>query len=108
MKPACLAISAAWLLLVIAGGFAQAQSRAEFEKARHKLVDEILVPSGIKNERVVKAMRDTPRHEFVAPSLRKQAYFDKGLPIGEQQTISSPLIVSQMTQALDPQPEDKV
>ena len=96
------------LLLAVVAVPVHAQSRAEFEKARNKLVDEILVPSGIKNERVVKAMRDTPRHEFVAPSLRKQAYFDKGLPIGEQQTISSPLIVSQMTQALDPQPEDKV
>jgi protein-L-isoaspartate(D-aspartate) O-methyltransferase len=89
-------------------GSAQAQSRAEFEKARNRLVDEILIPGGIKNERVVQAMRDTPRHEFVAPNLRNQAYFDKGLPIGAQQTISSPLIVSQMTQALDPQPEDKV
>jgi protein-L-isoaspartate(D-aspartate) O-methyltransferase len=53
-------------------------------------------------------MRETPRHEFVALSLRKQAYLDKALPIGDQQTISSPLIVSYMTQALDPQPGDKV
>lgn len=101
----CVAVT---LTIPAADRAAQAQTRAEFEKARHKLVDEILVPSGIKNERVVKAMRDTPRHEFVAASLRKQAYFDKGLPIGESQTISSPLIVSQMTQALDPQPDDKV
>lgn len=99
---------AALLTILAADRAIQAQTRAEFEKARHKLVDEILVPSGIKNERVVKAMRDTPRHEFVQPSLRKQAYFDKGLPIGDSQTISSPLIVSQMTQALDPQPDDKV
>ncbi|HEX5103398.1 MAG TPA: protein-L-isoaspartate(D-aspartate) O-methyltransferase [Pirellulaceae bacterium] len=96
------------IAIVIACSVAGAQSRLEFERARHALVDEILVPGGIKNERVVKAMRDTPRHEFVAPTLRRQAYLDKGLPIGEQQTISSPLIVSQMTQALDPQPGDKV
>lgn len=85
------------------------QTRAQFEQARHKLVDEVLVPAGIKNPRVVQAMRDTPRHEFIAnASLRGRAYFDMALPIGGQQTISSPLIVSQMTQALDPQPGDKV
>ena len=88
---------------------AQAQTRAQFEQARHKLVDEILVPAGIKNPRVVQAMRDTPRHEFIAnPSLRNRAYYDMALPIGGQQTISSPLIVSQMTQVLDPQPGDRV
>ena len=96
------------LLIVALAASAHAQNRAEFERLRNKLVDEILIPGGVKNERVIQAMRDTPRHEFVAASLRRQAYFDKGLPIGEQQTISSPLIVSQMTQALDPQPEDKV
>jgi len=88
---------------------ARGQTRVQFEQARHKLVDEVLVPAGIKNPRVVQAMRDTPRHEFIAnASLRSKAYFDMALPIGGQQTISSPLIVSQMTQALDPQPGDKV
>jgi protein-L-isoaspartate(D-aspartate) O-methyltransferase len=96
------------LTLLVLAGSAQAQTRPEFERLRNKLVDEILIPGGVKNERVIQAMRDTPRHEFVAANLRNQAYFDKGLPIGAQQTISSPLIVSQMTQALDPQPDDKV
>jgi protein-L-isoaspartate(D-aspartate) O-methyltransferase len=96
---------AIWTVLFASG---LAQSKAQYESARHKLVDEILVPSGITNQRVVKAMGDTPRHEFVAPSVRKQAYLDMALPIGDQQTISSPLIVSYMTQALDPQPGDKV
>jgi len=85
-----------------------AQSRLDLEKARNQLVDEILVPAGITNPRVAQAMRDTFRHEFVAPNQRAKAYFDMSLPIGDQQTISSPLIVSQMTQALDPQPTDKV
>jgi protein-L-isoaspartate(D-aspartate) O-methyltransferase len=53
-------------------------------------------------------MRDTPRHEFMPPSMRKMAYLDMGLPIGERQTISSPLIVAQMTQALKPAATDKV
>ena len=87
---------------------AQPIGRVQLEQARHKLVDEILVPAGIKSEKVAQAMRDTPRHEFVPANLRAKAYFDMALPIGDQQTISSPLIVSQMTQALDPQPGDKV
>jgi protein-L-isoaspartate(D-aspartate) O-methyltransferase len=53
-------------------------------------------------------MKDTPRHEFVPLPLRGKSYYDMGLPIGHSQTISSPLIVSQMTQALQPQPTDKV
>jgi protein-L-isoaspartate(D-aspartate) O-methyltransferase len=85
-----------------------AQTRAEFEQWRHKLVDQVLAPAGIKDPRVVKAMKDTLRHEFVPPELRAKAYYDMGLHIGSRQTISSPLIVSQMTQALKPQPTDKV
>lgn len=85
-----------------------AQTANEFAERRHKLVDTLLVPAGIKDARVVQSMRDTPRHEFVPPPLHKLAYFDMGLPIGEKQTISSPLIVAQMTQALRPKATDKV
>jgi protein-L-isoaspartate(D-aspartate) O-methyltransferase len=87
---------------------ALAQTRVEFERWRHQLVDEILVPAGINDPRVVQAMKDTPRHEFVPLPERSKSYYDMGLPIGSGQTISSPLIVSQMTQALQPQPTDKV
>src|SRR5262245_5692937 len=99
------------ILLALAGafpGWAAAQNRTQLEQARHKLVDDILVPAGVTNPRVVQAMRDTPRHEFVSRDQIAKAYLDMALPIGGQQTISSPLIVSQMTQALDPQPGDKV
>ncbi|HMC12109.1 MAG TPA: protein-L-isoaspartate O-methyltransferase, partial [Pirellulaceae bacterium] len=85
-----------------------AQTRAEFEQWRHKLVDEILVPAGIKDPRVVEAMKDTPRHEFVPLADRAKSYYDMGLSIGSKQTISSPLIVAQMTQAIKPQATDKV
>jgi protein-L-isoaspartate(D-aspartate) O-methyltransferase len=84
------------------------QTRAEFEQWRHRLVDEILVPAGIKDPRVIDAMKETPRHEFVPLTERANSYYDMGLPIGNGQTISSPLIVSQMTQALKPQATDKV
>lgn len=87
------------------------QSALEYQKARQSLVQEVLVGGGIKNERVLKSMRETLRHEFVPntpASLRKQAYFDMALPIGDQQTISSPFIVAFMTESIDPQPTDKV
>jgi protein-L-isoaspartate(D-aspartate) O-methyltransferase len=98
----------AFAMAMLAIAPAAAQTRVQFEQARHRLVDELLVPSGITNPQVVAAMRDTPRHEFVPPSLRRQAYLDMALPIGDQQTISSPLIVSQMTQALTPKASDRV
>src|SRR5207237_10095756 len=66
------------------------------------------VPAGITDARVVQSMRDTPRHEFVPLDQRAKAYYDMGLAIGKSQTISSPLIVAQMTQAIKPQATDKV
>ena len=85
-----------------------AQTRTQFEQARKKMVEEVIVGSGVKDERVVRAMLATPRHEFVELKYRREAYLDKAIPIGEQQTISSPFIVSFMTESLDPQPTDKV
>ena len=67
---------------------AHAQTRAQFEAGRHKLVDEILVPAGITNQRVAQAMRDTPRHELLPLNMRSKAYFDMALPIGDKQTIA--------------------
>ena len=64
--------------------------------------------AGVKNARVIEAMRRTPRHEFVPLNERKNAYLDMALPIGEGQTISPPFIVAYMTETIDPQPEDKV
>ncbi len=87
---------------------AAAQTAAQFEQARRYLVEQIIMPDGVRDPRVLKAMRTTPRHEFVPADQRASAYFDMGLPIGEGQTISSPFIVALMTEQLDPQPEDRV
>lgn len=84
------------------------QTRAQFEQIRKKMVEEVIIGSGVKDERVVKAMLATPRHEFVDPKYRREAYLDKAIPIGDKQTISSPFIVAYMTQSLDPKPTDKV
>ena len=72
------------------------------------MVDEEIVKAGVKNPRVIQSMRDTLRHEFVAPGQRDLAYLDMALPIGEGQTISPPFIVAFMTEQIDPQPTDRV
>src|SRR5262245_47443976 len=87
---------------------AAAQSRSSLEDARNRMVDEEIVGAGITNARVIQAMRDTPRHEFVLPQYRQSAYYDMSLPIGEKQTISGPFVVAYMTEELDPQPTDRV
>ncbi len=87
---------------------ASSQSPAVFERQRREMVEHAIVGAGVTDERVVRAMLATPRHEFVPPHLRSRAYFDMALPIGASQTISSPFIVAYMTQSLDPQPTDRV
>jgi len=72
------------------------------------MVDEEIVAAGVRNPRVIQAMRATPRHEFVRRSQRDYAYYDMALPIGYSQTISPPFVVAYMTEQLDPQPGDKV
>jgi protein-L-isoaspartate(D-aspartate) O-methyltransferase len=86
----------------------QAQQRQNLDDARERMVREDIVGAGIKNERVIAAMRNTPRHEFVLRKDLPLAYYDMSLPIGESQTISGPFVVAYMTEQLDPQPKDKV
>jgi len=63
---------------------------------------------GIRDRRVLGAMLDVPRHEFVPESLQAQAYDDHPLPIGAGQTISQPYIVAVMLEYLELQPTDRV
>lgn len=81
---------------------------ANYGELREQLIREVLIPGGVTDQRVIEAIRNTARHEFVAPNLRNQAYYDRSLPIGESQTISSPYIVAIMTQELDTRPSHKV
>src|SRR5262245_29327016 len=98
------------LLLLLTANFvvAQPNQRIDFDLARKKMVEDVILGTGIQHPTTVEAMRKTPRHEFVARQFRDKAYFDMSLPIGSGQTISSPYIVAFMTQALDPQPTDRV
>jgi protein-L-isoaspartate(D-aspartate) O-methyltransferase len=70
------------------------------ELERRRMVEEQLVPRGISDERVLRAMATVPRHMFVPPAMRPLAYLDSPLPIGLNQTISQPYIVAAMTEQL--------
>ncbi len=63
---------------------------------------------GIRDERLLGAMERVPRHEFVEPSYRDQAYEDHPLPIKAGQTVSQPYIVALMLEMLDLEPSAKV
>jgi len=63
---------------------------------------------GIRDQRVLQAMLEVPRHEFVAPEFRHQAYDDRPLPIGAGQTISQPYMVAIMTESLGLRGHEKV
>lgn len=84
------------------------QQEEAFRRARLLMVERYLVREGITHKAVLAAMRSVPRHLFVDPAYVQQAYEDQSLPIGHKQTITSPYLVGYMTQALDPQPGDRV
>ncbi len=79
-----------------------------FESQRNAMVTRQIESRGIVNQRVLEAMRRVPRHEFIEESSRDSAYEDHPLGIGLGQTISQPYMVALMTEALDPQPGQKV
>ena len=79
-----------------------------FAKSRQALVEESLLSSGVTDQRVLKAFLSVPRHEFVFPEYRDQAYADGPLPIGEGQVITQPSLAARMTQALHLQGNEKV
>ncbi len=72
------------------------------------MVEEQLIPGGVKDPKVLSVLGETPRHLFVPKGLEDQAYLDRPLHIGEGQTISQPLIVGLMTQALELKGDEKV
>jgi protein-L-isoaspartate(D-aspartate) O-methyltransferase len=74
---------------------------------REKLVNEIR-SKGIRDEKVLEAIRKVPRHLFMDSSFIKFAYKDQAFPIGSGQTISQPYTVAFQTELLDVQPLDKV
>jgi protein-L-isoaspartate(D-aspartate) O-methyltransferase len=85
---------------VMIGDFYRAQ--------RQRMVEEQLQARDIRDRRVLDAMGRVPRHAFVPRNLRSQAYADRPLPIGLDQTISQPYVVALMTQLISLQPQETV
>jgi protein-L-isoaspartate(D-aspartate) O-methyltransferase len=75
---------------------------------RERMVRDLVAARGVKDQRVLAAMRQVPRHLFVRDHLRSQAYGDRALPIGAAQTISQPYVVARMTELLELDAEHSV
>jgi protein-L-isoaspartate(D-aspartate) O-methyltransferase len=84
------------------------ENSIRYERQRQEMVKRQIEARGVTDPKVLAAMRKVPRHLFVSDALRDQAYGDFPLPIGEQQTISQPYIVAEMTQALQPGKDDRI
>ena len=80
----------------------------DFAINRDRMIQDQLQARGIRDRRVLAAMREIPRHLFVEDALREQAYGDFPLPIGSGQTISQPYIVALMTETLQLSGGEKV
>lgn len=80
----------------------------DFQKSRLKMVEEQIVARGIRDARVIAAMKKVPRHLFMEEALQNHAYNDRPLPIGEKQTISQPYMVALMTEAMGLKGTEKV
>jgi len=85
-----------------------ARGNDAFGMVRDRMVEEQLARRGIRDPRVLTAMRLTARHLFVEEALWPRAYGDHPLPIGQGQTISQPYMVALMTQTLEVEPEDRI
>jgi protein-L-isoaspartate(D-aspartate) O-methyltransferase len=92
------------------GFFSKSQDFTEddYRRARERMVEYQLRGRDVKNEAVLEVMQKVPRHEFISPDLRREAYEDGPLPIGCGQTVSQPYIVASMTEYLEPSKHKEV
>jgi protein-L-isoaspartate(D-aspartate) O-methyltransferase len=79
-----------------------------FDQQRESMVETQIRTRGVRNENVLRAMREVPRHEFVPREYRDRAYDDGPLPIGLDQTISQPYIVALMSELVEPMPNHRI
>ncbi|HRC85757.1 MAG TPA: protein-L-isoaspartate(D-aspartate) O-methyltransferase [Thermoanaerobaculia bacterium] len=80
----------------------------DYTLRREAMVRDQIAARGIRDPRLLEAMRQIPRHEFVPEHLAIQSYGDHALPIGGGQTISQPYVVARMTELLALEPGHKV
>jgi protein-L-isoaspartate(D-aspartate) O-methyltransferase len=80
----------------------------ETSSAQEQMIREQVIDRGIRDERVLNALRAVPRERFFLSEHRGDAFADRAAPIGHGQTISQPYMVALMTQRLDVQPTHRV
>ncbi|MGE5235360.1 MAG: protein-L-isoaspartate(D-aspartate) O-methyltransferase [Acidobacteriota bacterium] len=90
------------------GGGGQVSDESRWAALRDEMVRTQIAARGVRDARVLEAMRTVPRHLFVPAEARADAYADHPLPIGEGQTISQPYIVGLMSELLEVKPGDRV
>jgi protein-L-isoaspartate(D-aspartate) O-methyltransferase len=95
-------------LLLAACSDARPPATGDLTAQRQAMVDQQIAALGVSDPATLEAMRTVPRHEFLPLRLRNEAYMDYPLPIGHRQTISQPYIVAFMTEAIGPQPGEKI
>src|SRR5512141_3332716 len=81
---------------------------AYYQAERWRMVQEQVAARGVRDLRVLEAMRSLPRHKFIPVEHRRLAYADEPLPIGSGQTISQPYIVALMTETMRLQGDENV
>jgi protein-L-isoaspartate(D-aspartate) O-methyltransferase len=90
------------------GNVSKTNPRGDFKAMREKMVETQIQARGVKDSRVLSALRKVERHRFVPKEYLDSAYSDQPLPIGEGQTISQPYIVALMTELLELKGGEKV
>lgn len=109
-------VAAIVCLLLVAGcavgvGVEQASTRGDDDRwtaERERMVRTQIEARGVRDPRVLEAVRAVHRHRFVPPAMQDRAYDDTPLPIAAGQTISQPYIVAVMTEAARLEPDDVV
>ncbi|MFW5908761.1 MAG: protein-L-isoaspartate(D-aspartate) O-methyltransferase [Desulfosalsimonas sp.] len=84
------------------------ENEDSFGQQRMKMIRQQLRARGIENPEILAAFKKVPRHKFVPEKLKKYAYQDHPLPIGQDQTISQPYIVAMMTRSIKPKKTDRI
>ncbi|HIN39112.1 MAG TPA: protein-L-isoaspartate(D-aspartate) O-methyltransferase [Flavobacteriales bacterium] len=95
-------------LLTFSSGAQHSYEEEPWKALAATMVAKQITDRGVKDQRIIEVMKNTPRHLFIAPEFTEQAYGDHPLPITEGQTISQPYIVALMTELLDLTQTDKV
>jgi len=91
-----------------AGDGKAADAFAERRAERERMVENQIELRGVRDPKVLAAMRRVPRHRFMPEDVQSRAYQDGAVPIGHEQTISQPFIVASMTEQLRLDADDRV